>query len=78
MVRRGGGLDSAGNIMGHQRSIAIALAAALLAGAAPPPDYGAEPDWDAARNNVEAALKAKMIDPASTRISWPYTTSSRG
>jgi hypothetical protein len=59
--------------MGHRRLIAIALAAALLAGASPAPDYGAEPDWDGARNSVEAALKAKMIDPASTRISWPYS-----
>jgi hypothetical protein len=54
------------------RTIAIALAAGMLTAAAPPPDYGDEPSWDSARSTVEAALRAKMIDPSSTRIRWPY------
>jgi hypothetical protein len=54
------------------RSIAIAVSAGLLASAAAATDFGPEPDWGEARIVTEAALKAKMIDPASTRISWPY------
>jgi hypothetical protein len=58
--------------MGTSRTIAIALAAGTLTAAAPPPNYGAEPSWDNARNTVEVALRAKMIDPTSTQIRWPY------
>ena len=58
--------------MGISRTIAIALAAGTLTAAAPAPDYGDEPSWENARNTVEVALRAKMIDPASTRIRWPY------
>ncbi len=58
--------------MGYSRFTAVAFAAGLLAGAAPVPDYGAEPSWDSARGTAEAALRAKMIDPLSTQIRWPY------
>jgi hypothetical protein len=58
--------------MEYSRTIAIALAAGMLTAAAPAPDYGAEPDWDGAHATVETALRAKMIDPASTQIRWPY------
>jgi hypothetical protein len=58
--------------MRYSRTIAIALAAGMLAAAAPAPDYGIEPSRDGARSTVEAALRAKMIDPLSTRIRWPY------
>ena len=58
--------------MGYAHSIALALFAGALTAAAPAPDYGAEPDPDGAHATVEAALRAKMIDPASTRIRWPY------
>ena len=58
--------------MGRLRFIATAMSAGMLAGAAAAADYGPKPDSDNARSLVEAALRAKMIDPASTRISWPY------
>lgn len=58
--------------MGYSRTIAITLAAGMLTAAAPAPDYGAEPAWDSARSTVETALRAKMIDPLSTQIRWPY------
>ena len=58
--------------MEASRFIAIALAASLLTAAAAPADYGAEPNSDRAHATIEAALRAKMIDPASTRITWPY------
>lgn len=31
-----------------------------------------EPDWALFRRNSEAALRARLIDPASAQIEWPY------
>jgi hypothetical protein len=59
--------------MKRLRFIALAVSAGWLTSAAAAADYGPEPRWDSARGVTEAALRAKMIDPASTRISWPYT-----
>jgi hypothetical protein len=58
--------------MKPSRLIAIALASAIPAVAAPTPDYGPAPSVEDAHATVEVALKAKMIDPTSTRIRWPY------
>lgn len=31
-----------------------------------------EPDWSLFRRNSESALRARLIDPASAQIEWPY------
>jgi hypothetical protein len=31
-----------------------------------------EPDWALFRRNSEAALRARLIDPGSAQINWPY------
>src|ERR1041385_5343116 len=67
-----GQLGRGKTIMQRLRSIATAISAAMLTSAASAADYGPEPGWDGARAMTEAAPRAKMIDPASTRISWPY------
>ena len=51
------------------------LAAPLLIAAAPPPtdaDIGPEPATQEARAITEQAIKARLIDPDSARIEWPY------
>lgn len=71
-ARQRGPRGRGGTIMGRLRSIALAASAAMLGNAATAADYGPEPRGDSAHAITEAALRAKMIDPASTRISWPY------
>jgi len=56
-----------------------ALTAAMLSAAPggarrpPPPEpvYGPPPDWARYRELGEAAIKARLVDPESARISWP-------
>jgi hypothetical protein len=51
------------------------LAAILLGEAAlaePASEFGARPVWEEFRSDAEHAVRAKLIDPDSAKIQWPY------
>jgi len=56
------------------RNLAIIVLAAMTIGAAPitQADVGPPPSWESAVAMGTAAIKARLTDPDSARIEWPY------
>lgn len=52
--------------------LGLSIAGSALAKEAPPPEPSIAPSWSQVRADVETAIRQRLVDPDSARISWPY------